>query len=188
VHANTLVEQAKGDAGVIPPLDPITRYLPFNASLEPYRADLDEIEQTFVTGFGDIAQRSRIWSAFLAWLERADESRIRGRLLISGSFLSAKERPSDLDVLVVFPAHDLDTTVDRIQATPYLWTWQNVHVHRPDRVQFVSDRVQPALGHVDAHFTLECPEQLTLWKTWWTSEYVDRKPTGVRKGWVEVQR
>lgn len=178
----------KGDVGVIPPLDPKTGYLPSDPNLEPYSARLDELEEAFVRGTADVRERGRIWSAFLSWLDRADEAHVRGRLLISGSFLSAKARPSDLDVLVLFPGDARGDLADLIQATPYLWTWQNVHEHRPDRVRFVSERIQPALGRVDAHFSLDLPDMLAPWKTWWTSEYEGMQPTGVRKGWVEVQR
>lgn len=171
---------------MIPPLDPDTGYLPFHSEV-PIPATLEEVRARFVEG----PHRSRLWDAFTWWLSELDRAEFPGSLRFSGSFVTDRERPADVDVAVAVHPDDLSVARGKVAPHGHLWTWQNVGQQDPAtgewRVRL--RRLQPALGMVDAHYFAEGSARGAALARDWTSEHDDDgNPTGVRKGWLGVDR
>lgn len=169
---------------MIPPIDPSTGYLPFRGlGQSTYPATIDEVRDQFA--FNDI--RKRRLERFAAWVEDLDSLQFPGKLWVSGSFVSLKPDPSDVDVVVVTDDQDKFVAKSILRASHPMWTWLNVKAEKPRAVTL--PRMQPFGGTVDAHWTIDLPDVGPGWETWWTTEYDDLgEPTGVRKGFLEVAR
>lgn len=170
---------------MIPDLDPETGLLPYLTSpaQSTFVCSVDEIFERFAVS----ELRRHHEERFRCWLEDLDRAGMPGRLYFSGSYLTEKESPSDVDVLVVFGQEDGAVAKEALLATPSLWTWQEVQAAAPRKVML--DRLRPFGGFVDAHYTIDLPARMAQWETDWTTERDESgQPTGVRKGWLEVAR
>jgi hypothetical protein len=172
-------------SNAIPELDPGTGYLPFRGE-DPYRVSLDDIEERYIT----TPHREHVWEAFGRWLTALNTIGVPGVLRFGGSLLTDKEQPSDVDVLVAIPAESQASARRLIVEHPHLWTWQNFGTQDPaGQWKRVADKVQPALGLVDAYMCLVGAPPEANFARDWTSEHDDEGlPTGVRMGWLEVAR
>jgi hypothetical protein len=173
---------------VIPPLDPVTGYLPF-ASEAPLVVTLDEVAAAFVTS----SWRERLWSAFEWWRRGLDEAGFPGNLRLAGSFVTGKPHPSDLDVALVVPAATVSVVNKMMGPNACLWTLQGVGLLRPDgfdwQWSYLTDRLQPVLGLIDAHrFAAGSAAEASFARDWTSEHDDDGQPTGARKGWLEVSR
>lgn len=169
---------------MIPALDETTGFLPYQGpGASIYNATVDDLRDRFA--FNEV--RRRRLSRLEAWIEDLDEARVPGRLWISGSFVSAKLAPSDVDVLLVIDANDKTLAKTTISASVPLWTWFNVSATDPRKL--THSRLQPYGGNVDAHYTIDLPILHQRWETDWSTEFDDSgAPTGTRKGFLEVER
>lgn len=175
---------------MIPPLDTTTGRLPFTGTLESsvYHATLSEVADTFVPMGDEPRHRGLIMAALTLWHRRVREVAPSSRLWLSGSFLSTKPKPNDVDVLVLAP--DNDTVLDFFGgADPRgleYFTGQDVHARYyggPFR------RVQPLAGLVDVHLVQAwLPVSVNLWGTWWSTVFdkATNTPTSARMGILEV--
>ena len=175
-----------GGKVVIPELDPVTHRLPFTDSGSPYLATLDEIRNRYVDGRLGSPRRRLIWQAFSLWGSLTAETLPGARIWISGSFVTDKTYPSDLDaILVVEARHEklLEPLADDVRV---LLTHRNIKAEQPAGE---AERLQPVGGLIDGFI---CPghsaDHVAYWQTAWSTEYdkVTRLPTGVRMGYLEV--
>jgi hypothetical protein len=51
------------------------------------------------------SRRAQILSKLLSWRDEARQRGISGRLILDGSFISAKETPGDFDALLIYDEH-----------------------------------------------------------------------------------
>lgn len=169
---------------MIPPLDPATGLLPFRGlGQSTYPATLDEVRERFA--FND--QRQRRLDRFSAWMADLSESGLPGALWVSGSYLSMKPDPSDVDVVVVIDLEDRVVAKKILQDSHPLWTWQDVTAQYPRKVTL--RKLQPFGGAVDAHYAIDLPVVRQRWETDWSTDYDELGiPTGTRKGFLEVAR
>jgi hypothetical protein len=70
---------------------------PDGTSYSPYPTSLDHLRQLYTFN----AHRRRIFDGFVAFLEETRRHGFGGHVWIGGSFVSAKETPSDIDVLLL---------------------------------------------------------------------------------------
>lgn len=114
------------------------------------------------------------------------------RLWLSGSFLSIKARPRDVDVLAWV---EDPLTYGRLFAPAKgrgyeYFTMMDVGVNLQPQGSFEGpyERLQPVAGLVDAHLARGwIPEHVDYWRSSWTREFKRTgEPTGVRMGVVEV--
>lgn len=154
-----------------------------------YHATLSEVADTFVPMGGEPRHRGLIMSALTLWHRRVREIAPSTRLWISGSFLSTKPKPNDVDVLMMAPNND--TVVNLFggidQRGLEYFTSQAVYAAAfggPFR------RVQPVAGLVDVHLAYAwLPDNVALWGERWTTVF-DKEtntPTDVRMGILEVE-
>jgi len=169
---------------VIPDLDPLTGYLPY-VSDDPYTTTIQEVHDRFATN----DRRRRVWDMFELWVEALDDVGLRGPLRLSGSYVTGKEMPGDLDVAVYVSPSDYVLAEKVTTSAAHLWTWHSLARFQPSSgwVSLGDTRIQPALGLVDAFWVPEGPHG-RLFAQGWTSEFVNKVATGVRKGWLEVER
>lgn len=171
---------------MIPPLDHETGLLPFSGE-DPYQATLDEVCERFVTN----DHRNMLWDAFGWWIAALNRAGFPGALRIGGSFVTSKERPSDIDVAVAISESARPVASKLVRPNAHLWTWQMVGT-QDDLTKdwtFVARRLQPMLGLIDAHFSPVGTAAASVLARGWTTEHDDaHNETGVRKGWVEVER
>jgi hypothetical protein len=173
---------------VIPDLDPTSGRLPFQGTESPYTTTLDELESRFVDRAPGEARRRLIWDAFNVWLRLARDTLPGARLWVSGSFVTDKIEPSDIDVvLVIRPEHEpvLGPMLDpRVRV---LLTHLGVQAAQPAGVV---EKLQPIGGLLDGFI---CPEHLQqnvdYWQRVWSTEFdkVTGAPTDVRMGYLEVR-
>jgi len=174
---------------VIPDLDPTSGRLPFQGADRPYTTTLDEFESRFVDHAPGEARRRLIWDAFSVWLRLARDTLPGARLWVSGSFITEKTAPSDIDVvLVIRPEHGpvLGPVLDpRVRV---LLTHLNVESTQPGGLVA---RLQPIGGLLDGFV---CPEQyreiVDFWQQAWSTEFdkTTCAPTGVRMGYLAGPR
>lgn len=187
-HARGGAEQGEAGRGrVIPALDPSTGRLPFRGDKRPFAATIDEVRQRFVDAAPTPERRERIWDAFLLWDQLAQRELPGANYWLSGSFLTEKVRPSDLDVILVLkPGHLRTMTPEPTVAARVLLTHLGVTASKPSGT---AERLQPMGGLIDGHWCYSwMPEYVRLWRFQWSSVYdkTTRAPTGVRMGYVEV--
>lgn len=168
---------------MIPPLDPVTGALPFRSE-DPVVTSLVEIGERFAHN----DHRRALWGLFGLWLAELDACQFPGSLRFGGSFLTSKEDPHDVDVLVVVPEERLSVARAMIQPTAHLWTWQDVGWRVDDQWRSITDRLQPALGRIDSFFTQAGTAKGRAFARDWTTMYDGDVPTDGRKGWLEVAR
>ena len=172
---------------MIPLLDPATHRQPFAGEDRPYRATLSEVHARFVAGAPTPQTRERIWSAFLLWSELAQQEFPGSRYLLSGSFLTDKQRPSDLDVILVLePGHVAAMTPEPTIGARVLLSHLTVTAAQPSGT---TAKLQPMGGLVDGFWCYGwVPAQMAVWQFRWSSVYdkVAGKPTGGRMGYLEV--
>jgi hypothetical protein len=173
---------------VIPDLDPTSGRLPFQGADRPYGTTVDELRARYVDGTPAGGRRSLIWDAFDVWLRLARGTLPGARLWISGSFITDKAEPSDVDVvLVVSPEHQpvLAPALDsRVRG---LLTHLDVTAGQP--AGNVA-KLQPIGGLLDGFLCpAHGPELVTYWQQAWSTEYdkMTGQPTGVRMGYLEVK-
>lgn len=172
---------------VIPPLDAATGKLPFAAEDQPYVATLNEVHQRYVKDAPEPARRGVIWRAFQVWHELAQTVAPGSRYWISGSFLTEKARPSDLDVILVWDEAHLDAFHPELsQDARVLLSHLTVSAVQPAGTV---DKLQPMGGLIDGFYAPSwIPEHTAVWQQRWSTEYdkTTRQPTGVRMGYLEV--
>lgn len=176
-----------GGRAVIPDLDPTSGRLPFQGADRPYTTTLDEFEARFVDHAHGAARRRLIWDAFNVWLRLARDTLPGARLWVSGSFVTEKTEPSDIDVvLVIRPEHEpalAPVLDDRVRV---LLTHLNVASTQPGGL---AAKLQPIGGLLDGFI---CPEHhqknVDFWQQAWSTEYdkTTSAPTGTRMGYLEV--
>lgn len=176
---------------MIPQFDPATGRLPFtgDVSTSVYKCSMEEVAETFAAEMPNPRWRMLLLTTFAAWRSQLTEWLPGARVWLSGSFLTAKTKPSDLDVLVWWSEHHTELYTAGLLGgeRTHLFTLHNVQ--SPHLGQWVVGRLQPALGLVDAHFApahLEAARE--FWEHSWTSEF-DKETglaTGVRMGVLEV--
>lgn len=109
------------------------------------------------------------------------------RYLLSGSFLTDKPRPSDLDVILVLkPGHLVTMTPEPTIGARVLLSHLTVTAAQPSGTM---DKLQPMGGLVDGFWCYGwVPTHLAIWQFRWSSVYdrVAGTPTGARMGYVEV--
>ena len=187
-QARACASQTRGGRRrVIPPLDPATGRLPFQGEDRPFRAALPEVHQRFVEGHVGEEHRTRIWAAFTLWHELVQQELPGARYWLSGSYLTDRPRPSDLDVILVLkPGHLKAMTPEPTPEARVLLTHLGVTSSQPSGT---AERLQPVGGLVDGHWCYSwIPEHVQLWQSRWSNVYdkATRAPTGVRMGYVEV--
>lgn len=172
---------------MIPALDPETHRLPFSAPDAPIVASLEEIAERFVASAPGRPRRERVWDAFMLWKDLADEALPGATFWLSGSFLTDRERPSDLDVVAVLEPHHTSElrplVTDRVRV---LLTHLNLLAEQPAGL---APRLQPVGGLIDGFACYGwVPENVSWWQDAWSTEYdkTTHEPTGVRMGYVEV--
>lgn len=62
--------------------------------------DLAGLEDLCVTSFSNNARRRQIWERFILFLDRLSSTGLDYEIWIDGSFVTEKEAPSDVDVVV----------------------------------------------------------------------------------------
>lgn len=67
-----------------------------------HAATWEEIEAVFA-GEPDSIRRT-VWTRLLAWRDAARAKGLSGRVILNGSFISAKETPGDFDLLFLYDA------------------------------------------------------------------------------------
>lgn len=67
-----------------------------------FMASWEDVEQTFGGPAG--GKRSRLLSELLAWRDELRITGISGFIVLNGSFISQKEAPGDIDMMVVYDA------------------------------------------------------------------------------------
>lgn len=171
----------------IPSLDPSTGRLPFIGEDQPYQVTLGAVRKRFVDEAPGAERRSRIWRAFALWQEVTFEEIPGARYWLSGSFLTARPLPSDLDVVVVLePQHQALLVPEVADSVRPLLTHKGVQANWP---QGLASRLQPTAGLVDAHVCFGyVPANVAQWQLDWTTEFDKAlgRPTGVRMGYLEV--
>jgi hypothetical protein len=93
---------------VIPPHDPVSGCIPPGR----YSTDLFEIRRTFVDPFGaePASVRQRLWDGLNSYLEGWNEAQEKAGvnlllgLWFSGSFITTKPEPSDIDLTAIYDA------------------------------------------------------------------------------------
>lgn len=172
---------------MIPSLDTSTDRLPFVGEDKPYQVTLGAVFTRFVTEAPTSQRRSRIWRAFCLWQEVTAEEIPGARYWLSGSFLTDRPLPSDLDVVVVLePQHEALLLPEVATSVRPLLTHRYVQAQWP---QGVAARLQPTAGLVDAHVCFgRIPANVAQWQLDWTTEFDKTmgRPTGVRMGYLEV--
>ncbi|MFD6445071.1 DUF6932 family protein [Promicromonospora sp. NPDC060204] len=165
------------------PLDPQLGCLPYrgDGQASAYSVSVEEMRAQFAVN----GLRTRQMDRFEAWLEDLSHVEIEGRVWVGGSFVTDKEEPSDVDVVLLCDPHE-SGMLTRAKRNPSLWTWQDVAVSDP--APMVISRIQPYGGAVDAFFALAMPHHVATWENRWNTCYVDEKPTDRRKGFLEVTR
>jgi len=173
---------------VIPPLDPMTDRLPFRGEDRPFVATLDEVRGRFVERVRTPERRRHIWSAFLLWHELAQREFPGVRYWLSGSFLTGKDRPSDLDVILVLkPGHVSVMTPEPTIEARVLLSHLQVTAAQPSGTV---EKLQPMGGLIDGLWCYSwVPEDVAVWQLRWSSEYdkAAGRPTGARMGYLEVK-
>ena len=171
----------------IPDLNASTARLPFIGEDKPYQVTLGAVHKRFVSDAPASERRSRIWRAFALWQEVTYEEIPGARLWLSGSFLTDRPLPSDLDVLVVLEQHHETLFAPEVAASVRpLLTLRDVTANWP---LGVAARLQPNAGLVDAHICFgRIPQNVAQWQLDWTTEFDKTigRPTGVRMGYLEV--
>lgn len=94
--------------------------------------------------------RERLYQAWLYWIHEIEPAKESIDLHVFGSFVTSKPCPKDIDCLVVITQRTagLDC-LKRLE----LWTMQGVTSRQPNMRDV--PRVQPLVGLVDAHFTVD---------------------------------
>lgn len=170
---------------MIPPLDPATGRLPFQGlGNSAYSCTVSEMEERFAFNG---TRRHRL-ARFVAWLEDLNRLGLEGQIWVTGSYVTMKSAPSDIDVLLLITETDAKKAVGLLKQSNPLWTWQGLTATKPQKAAL--DRLQPFGGAVDAHYGADRPTVREQWETDWTTEYdkATLAPTGVRMGFLEVER
>ena len=160
--------------------------LPSNSDNTPYTATLEDLRIRFATN--DI--RQWIWGDFLSWL-RAVRTELDVELLwIGGSYITDKERPSDIDVVAwlekpsveIFAKRRLERPLASLRTHQYLKGGSA-------RTPVVFARIQPANDHVDGFFAPRGnPAQAASWRETWSGVYDKNAGTRIGdKGFLEVR-
>lgn len=66
-----------------------------------HKATLDEIRERFCS-FGDIQTRNNLFKSLLKYINTLKKHNVKFYLCIDGSYVTQKESPGDLDVLVLY--------------------------------------------------------------------------------------
>lgn len=179
-----------GGGPVIPALDPDTGKLPYAGDEHPYPATLSEVHARFVGGAPSpvsAQRRATIWRAFDLWHGLAQATFPGCRYWLSGSFLTDKETPSDIDVVIVAgPAH-LASIAPISAPVRALFTHLDISAKQPEGVE---EKLQPMGALVDGFWCFDFhPRSMAVWQARWSTEYdkATRTPTGVRMGYLEVR-
>lgn len=171
-------------------LDPVTGRLPFKGEIDSsvYRGTLSEVAERFSAMDGEPRHRTQLLAAFIVWYAQFRRLAPATRIWLSGSYLSTKPRPNDVDVLVWLD----DPSVEALffgapeRKGPEYFTNFDVF---STKLGGPYGRVQPIAGLVDVHLVQAwLPENVQLWREFWTTEF--RKgtstPTGIRMGVMEM--
>jgi hypothetical protein len=67
-----------------------------------HTASWEEIEAVFGGEPGSL--RREVWTRLLAWRDATRAKELSGRVVLNGSFISAKETPGDFDLLFIYDA------------------------------------------------------------------------------------
>lgn len=169
---------------MIPQLDPATGYLPFQGEAE---SDLYSCAETeFRQRFTFNSRRISLYEHWQLWKSSVVTLFPDARFWLSGSYVSAKPLPHDIDVVFVVPqAKDIADRLSTAEAGSLI-TLQGVSAHTPT---CAFQRLQPVAGKIDGFFALDwVSANKASWLAQWTREYDKQicQPTGVRKGMLEV--
>ncbi len=66
-----------------------------------YKATIKEIKEVFCS-FGDTTKRNKLFNSFLRYLTEVKKHNIDYEIYIDGSFVTDKESPGDIDILLFF--------------------------------------------------------------------------------------
>lgn len=171
---------------MLPPVDPQTGLLPEAAN--PYASTLTEVHDRFVVGAPFQERRQLLFDALTVYAELIWSVYPDARLRLDGGFITLKAwgEPKDIDIAVVCPtisATQRDTAVGA-----GLFTIKDatgvVHRRNIPSVQ----KLQPFGGLIDSFYVPEKDHQVRqFFEDFWARETgPDKKPTGRRKGYVEV--
>lgn len=175
----------------IPPLDQRTGRLPFRGEDAPYGATLKEVQHRFVSTqpHESARRRATIWRAFRLWHSLALTEFPGATYWLSGSFLTDRTRPSDLDVILLVDETHVRRSLFPVTSTGarVLLTHRDLEAEQPTGW---TERLQPMGGLIDGFY---CPtysqDAVSYWQGAWSTEYdkQTRTPTGVRMGYLEVR-
>lgn len=154
----------------IPQLDPATGRLPYVGDDRPYVASLAEIHQRYVRRISNAPRRAQIWRAFRLWHTLAQAELPGVRYWLSGSFLTNKTSPSDLDVILVLePRHVRAFTPTASDSVRVLVSHLNVFAEQPAGA---AAKLQPVGGLIDGFYCPGwIPEYTRIWQARWTTEF-----------------
>lgn len=156
-------------------------FLPFRDS-EPtsiYPCTRDQLGKVF----GINRHRREILGAFDIWVRELRRICKVESVWISGSFVSSKVKPRDIDVAGLIPQETPEDVKQALGERPDLITLQHVTAQHPPRD---IDRLQPVTGLVDGFLLPDQPIFTETFRRGWTSIWENGIDTGERKGMVEV--
>ncbi len=150
-------------------------------------ASLEDIELIFVKRAPHADHRDLLFRTLTVYLDMVQQLLPRGSAWVDGGFCTYKDAaPHDVDITLLVPRSRAEDMAFIEQFLPLL-TLKDVHAEEP--VSFMSPRMQPMGGKIDAFLCVAGdPAQEQYWDTVWSSvkgsdgEIVD----GETKGYLEV--
>lgn len=135
-------------------------------------------------------ERERLWAAFQMWHERVLKLYQPERFWFGGSFITATEPPSDIDVVVWLPAGRFkELRSARRREVFELMTLQNIAIRdKLGNDQQRLSRVQSFGGMIDSHPKDWTMMNQTLWKRQWGNDWSEQGEVlpDTEKGILEV--
>lgn len=159
--------------------------LPPNDGKAPYCCTLKDVETRFAVD----EYRQWLWSDFQSWLRAVRSELTVKALWISGSFLSDKERPSDIDVIAWLPLEDAHRFTSEASRRPFASLMTHKEIPIRCLTETVKGRVQPGNDHVDAFIAQHGnTASKKRWAEEWSGIYdATTKARIGEKGFVEVR-
>ena len=150
--------------------------LPYTRPSDPLSCTEEDVEGLFLFS----QQRKSIWRCFMDWQKRVLRLFGSARFWLNGSFVTIKENPHDIDVVVIVSHKSFREAI-----TLHSAEFADLTTHNDSD----GNRVQPCSGMVDSFITVEEPEILGYWDNLWSSVNTDKHylSDGItRKRYLEV--
>lgn len=135
--------------------------LPYTGPFDPLSCTEEDIESLFLFS----QQRESLWRGYKVWQKRVLRLFGSAKFWLNGSFVTTKENPHDIDVVVIV-SRESYAEARKLHGSEYA----DIVTHWDS----CGNRVQPCSGLVDSFVTIEKGPLLPYWDNLWSSVNTDK--------------